>query len=212
LARAETRSRLWAIAPLAVLVFAAWQVAATLSRTPAFNRSLQVEAATGSTLPALLQANYNRADYYYWISLGWQTRTGQEKIHVEAPTPVLVETIQRRNRLIRDMATESLRHNPASAHTWMLLARVKAELGDAEGALEAWQASFDWAPHNSSLSFERLVFLIRFMIDPAGWDLALSRIDPDMVRVGLETIMADRVFRGTVKSYSDSPAIVAFVG
>ena len=200
----------WSLASLAVLGLAGWQAVDTLSRMPAFNRGLQVETATGGTIPIFTEAMYSRAAYSLAVAQEWHYRTFDAVLPGEAGSARRREALLLRSSRARDIARESLRHNPADPAAWMVVAKGEATLGFGERALQAWQNSHDLAPHSALRALERSYFLIGFMSDKEGWDMALSKIAPARVQADLNTIRIRSDIRPLAEQLHASPAILAF--
>lgn len=205
----RSRSRLWAVAPLAVLVFAVWQMIATLSREPAFNRSIRTEAPGGSSLLSYAPAMYDRAEYYFWMALGWYGRT-VVILNSGANDPTLQqEKAMAAYARLREAATESLRFSPGQPDAWMLLAKAQAALGSDAPALAAWRNWHDLTPRNARRASDRLNFLVQFTAEPGRRALALSVIDPEMIREDLRTMRSAPNLAARADRFSDQLALPA---
>lgn len=209
--RTRSRSRLWAVASLAVLVFAGWQTVTILSREPAFNRSLQVETATNRRIPSYSKTMYDGAEYLSWVARGWYSSTFNSALPAEEGAPERKAALLERASRTRDIASDSLRHNPGDPMVWLLVANADSILGDKQGALVAWQKSYDLAPQNSVVALERLMFLIRFMSEPNGRNLVRAMIAPATVQADLKTLRADLNLRTLADGLSSHPAIISYL-
>ncbi|HCQ66022.1 MAG TPA: hypothetical protein DIU07_13120 [Rhodobacteraceae bacterium] len=207
MARTQTRSRLWAIAPLAVLVFAAWQTATTLSRTPAFNRSLQVETASGGGRPGSFWTMYDRAEYFFWVARGWSYQTFPSYLPGEDGSTERQAALLDRTHRVRDAAMESLRLRPGHATTWMLVANTELTLGNREAALQAWRISHDFAPNSATRARNRMLFLIRFMSEPENRELALATVSPDTIRAELSAMEKSTMTSALATLLAEEPLI-----
>lgn len=230
MAKTRSRPRLWATAPLALLAFALWQTGTTLTRTPALNGSLLVEAADGGRLPRFLPVMHSYPDYLYKMAYDWrnqpassglagvsgQSRSGEgmftrlrrlQGLLMQALVAQSVNPASERHaRRSRDLVTDSLRLQPANPAGWILLAQVEDNLGDREAALDAYLTSQHLAPHSTTLAAMRLGFLNDFLEDPEGQVMARSMIDPQIVQVDRQA--ASR--RGYARLV-DSPIIRRFL-
>ena len=201
---------LLSLASLLFLVFAGWQAVGTLSRTPAFNRSLQVEAAAGGRIPRFTEAMYDRAAYNYRIALEWYYQTFTASLPGEEGSVLQKAALEDRFRRVLDAAVESLRHSPGDPFAWMLVARAEAAFGNRERALEAYLRSFDLAPHNALRAVDRMQFLIQFMSETEGRDLALATIPPAAVHSDLQTMKMMIRLQAFAEQLSINPVIIAF--
>ena len=206
------KRNLLSLASLMVLAFAGWQMFGTMSRTPAFNRSLLVEAATGDRTLRNTDAMFDRAEYYYWIALEWSHRTFAASLPGEEGSAMRNEALEGRSHRVRDSATESLRHSPGAPLAWMLVAKAEAALGNRERALEAYLNSPDLAPHSALRAADRMYFLARFMSEPEGRALALSTIAPKSVHTDLRAMQMKSTFGTLAEQLLKNPAIAAFEG
>lgn len=207
--KSPRRSPLWALAPAAVLVFAGWQTVATLSRTPAFNRSYLLETDDGGQVPRYGIGMYDRAQYTFLIARGWFFRAMREMDEAAENPAAAGETGQDEIRRARDIATESLRINPADPAAWMLLARTDVALGNLDAAVQGYLTSNALSPNSSIMAGDRLNFRNWLMADAAGYDLALASIPVDAVRRDLDVIR--RRSEKTYEMYVAAPAVRAFL-
>ncbi len=199
----------WSFVSIGVLAFAAWQTVTTLSHTPAFNRSLRTETGGGGGILGFTEAMYDRAEYHYWIALGWQGRIDSLAPPGEPATRLQQEAVQAGYARIRDAATESLRHNPGKADAWMFVAKSQAVLGQPDVALAAYRRWHDLAPHRASSASARLSFLADFMRETENRDRALSVIDPAIIEADLR-VLHGGTHRQRGLHLANDPAIAAF--
>lgn len=188
-----------------VLLFAAWQACGTLGRMPAFNRSLQVAAAAGSSRPAVTQSMYDYSEYLHQVAHDWYA-LGAEEVLKGGPEAIPSQRVlARRIRAARDEPMESLRHAPANAYAWSLLVTAQYDLGHRRGALSALRASQQHATKDARTAFRRTLLLARMISGPC-FDTA-SRETPvsDLVLANLEIMQvhSPNRLRYVLQTYPD---------
>ena len=187
---------------LALLVFSATVVAATLGRTPAFNPRLVADTVVGDGRTALSPAMYDRGTYDFQRGFGF--------LMADAILPgdiddwrSSVAPVEARYRAAqaRDALASAVRHDPGNAHAWAHLAWAQARLGDRAAALAAWRRSTEIAPHSGILASARLDLIGLLSATEENWgalteadlaaiarDLAvLGRFDPRALTAHKET-------------------------
>ena len=187
---APVKPNVSSLASLMVLVFAGWQAFDTLFRTPAFNRSLQVEAVTGGARPALTRAMYHHGEYLYQIAHDWRAKNADEVLRGGVEALPSEDTIRRRSLQAREILTESLRFDPANAYAWALLAFSEFTLGNRKAALLALQTSQQLAPYSRELAFRRLLFLGRVASMPQEGYSVTPSISLDIAKHDVQTLRA----------------------
>ncbi|MCB1355689.1 MAG: hypothetical protein KDK53_04035 [Maritimibacter sp.] len=214
MSRSSLKSRLWALAPLAMLLFAGWQTVAILSRTPAFNHALVVETPQDRRIPPDTNAYYDRAALLYWTARLWFDRYrfaefDSRDAEVAARAVLDIAAADAAARTAADVR-ESLKLKPGDPDSWILLAKAERARGNLEAALGAWHNCHALARQSSVLAAERMDLLVTLMDAPGGWDLALSTVEPEMVRGDLEAMQARMGL--LLPFYDASPAVAALIG
>lgn len=144
---------------LTVLVFAAWQGFGFLMATPAFNQHLQIEGVGGRTRPILTRAMYDPADYLYQTSYAYAHSAAQTLLRGGVLNFFSIKAMKENNLAARSYAEKSLRHNPANAHAWMIVATTRRAAGQYAEAQFAYENATELAPYSASLAFPRLLFV-----------------------------------------------------
>lgn len=162
-------------------VLAGWQTGATLSRTPAFNKTLRVPAVTGGTQPALVSSMYHQGEYLYQIAHDWRAMAAEEVLTAgleHLPPP---DVLRQRSRQARAALLASLRVDPANAYAWTLLAVTEYGLDNPEEALAALETSQSFAPYDPRLAFRRLLLLGQVASNPDPGDADRALFAPHIV-------------------------------
>lgn len=133
---------------------------ATLGRTPAFNRTLQVDTVLGTARPALLQSMYDRAEYLYQVAFSYRAMAAQEILTGGAEAMPTVEVYRARMVEASRIAEDCLRLSPGHADAWMLLAQAEAILDHPDRVITAYRNSLARTPYNRRLAFRRLMFAL----------------------------------------------------
>lgn len=196
-------------ASLALLVFAGWLTVDTLSRTPAFNRSLGVETARGGSVVGYAEAMYDRAEYHNFVGYGWLGRI-QLAMLLEADASVPDEAVRKIYVNVGDQAAESLRLNPGDPGSWKLYAMAEAALGRPDSALEAYLNWYAVAPHSKLQASARTLFLASFLETEDRREIALSVIDPQIVQGDLTMMHSYGSYRKAAEAVSMRPEFQAF--
>lgn len=183
---------------LAVLILAGWQIVATLSRTPAFNGSLQVDSPEGRNYTGFAPPMYDRGRYYQWMANGWRGAGTSE----DGPDDAAL-VAQARQR-VRDIATEGLRHAPGDPTSWMFLAEAEAALGQPSAALGALKRAYELAPQSAPRAAGRMVLVGDLMEDPEGRAVVLADLDPGRVDADLKLLVDARYLAGYWRSVRES--------
>lgn len=207
MSRTGTDRRLWAPATLAFLLFAGWQTVETLSRTPAFNPSLQVETASGGGRPGSYWTMYDRAEYFLWVARGWSYQANAWNLPGDEGSAERREALLERTHLAHEAAMESLRLRPGNATTWMLVAETEYAQGNPEAALQAWKKSYEFAPNSATRARNRTLFLVRVMSEPENRDLVLATVSPDTIRAELEAMEMNQMTRARAAALAEDPLI-----
>lgn len=173
---------------LALLVFSATAVLATLGRTPAFNPDLQSETIFGNGRTALSTAMYDKGTYDFQRGFGFlmaeatvsaDTAAWEEFV---APEAALARALK-----ARDALTSAVSLDPGNAHAWAHLAWALARAGDRAGSLEAWRISSRIAPNNQSLARTRLDLIGLLSESEDGWR-ALTEADFTAIAVDISVL------------------------
>ncbi|MCB1331711.1 MAG: hypothetical protein KDK28_20600 [Maritimibacter sp.] len=196
-------------ASVALLVFAGWQAGVTLSRTPAFNRSLWVETARGDSIVGYAEAMYDRAEYYSFVAYGWLGRIQVAALqNDEAPTPD--EAVEAFYGKAGELAVESLRHNPGDPGSWRLHAMAEAASGRSRSAIEAYLNWYAATPDSKLQAASRTIFLASFLTTEEGGEVALSMIDPEIVQGDLTLMRQLHPYGAAAVTLSNRPEFLAF--
>lgn len=190
--RSSRRSPVWALAPLAVLVFAGWQTVAVLSRTPAFNPELRVEVPQGQRIPQYTNAYYDRAEYRFWAARLWYDSYRYAAYDAAVTSGAGLWRFEDRAAAAvaasLDDARASLTYSPGDPMTWMLVATAELAAGDRDRALTAYRNSYVLAPYNAMLATQRLDTLISILGDARHVERARLSGVPEIVRSDLRTM------------------------
>lgn len=178
------------LASALVLVFAAWQAYGTLARMPAFNRSLQVEAVTGHPWPAVIQSLFEHSEYLYQMAHD-RRAMGAEEVLIEGLEAIPSgDILAERSQMARADLIESLRHAPANAYAWALLAHVEYDLGDRQAASTALRNSQLYARNDARIALGRLFLLARVAAEPEEDDISRQMLDSELVAANVEIMRA----------------------
>jgi len=140
-------------------------------------------------------ALYDRSEYLFQLGYGYLSTDSVASAATENRGEFASnETALERGERAVSLLTESLKLSPGNAHAWATLTNAQMLTDDLEGANQSLKRSWELAPHNASLSLQRLGivevmlqltqdakdFGLEEFAPPAFTDEDLSRIETDI--------------------------------
>ena len=162
---------------------------ALFASAPAFNADLRRANVFDQPVLAVGRDMYDRSSYLMQQAVSFIRADllpyQDDPDRLTAPVEVVAERGARAAELMR----ESLALNPGNAQGWAVMAWAQLYAGDTEAARTALRASWRLAPHNRSLSAER-IDLALVLLDPLTEDLPDLPSDADRAAIlrDLETL------------------------
>lgn len=171
---------------LALLGIGFFSIRSSVNGSPAFDLSARIDGVTGDWRVQYGPAHYHRALYLKQLGEGFlrgdvlvTEATGAEE-EIASDEVALV-----RAKRAEELLLQSLNLLPSNAYTWASLAWANAMQDKSENAREAMQISWQLAPYNLALAYDRLGFT-EFLAQGV-----LKRGAPDMNTAELTGVQRD---------------------